>query len=168
MIASDRSEEAPTDAGAPTGSPAVGLDGQLCFALYTASRAMTNLYRLLLDDLRLTYPQYLVLLALGDGEGLTVKNLGRALQLDYGTLSPLLKRMEAAGLLVRRRRTDDERAVDVDLTDQGRALRARAAMIAPHVVAATTLGQTDMRELLETLHRVTGSVTAATEVRAAR
>ena len=164
MSASDRPEE-PTSAGTPTGFSASGLDGQLCFALYIASRAMTNLYRLLLDDLRLTYPQYLVLLALEDGERRTVKELGRALQLDYGTLSPLLKRMEAGGLLVRRRRTDDERSVDIALTEVGSALRARAGTIAPHVAAATRLGETDLWELLETLHRVTGSVTAATDPR---
>ncbi|CRK58297.1 Organic hydroperoxide resistance transcriptional regulator [Alloactinosynnema sp. L-07] len=101
----------------------LALEQQLCFALYTASRALTGRYRPLLDDLGLTYPQYLVMLALLDRGPLTVKDLGQALQLDSGTLSPLLKRMESAGILRRTRGTADERSVLVELTDAGEALR---------------------------------------------
>lgn len=107
----------------------LALEQQLCFALYTASRALTARYRPLLDDLGLTYPQYLVMLALFDRGPLTVKDLGQALQLDSGTLSPLLKRMEAAELLRRTRSTADERSVVVELTETGEALRPRVREI---------------------------------------
>ncbi|GAA4417595.1 MarR family winged helix-turn-helix transcriptional regulator [Actinokineospora soli] len=103
------------------------LEQQLCFALYSASRAVTARYRPLLDELGLTYPQYLVLLALYERDGRTVKELGEELRLDSGTLSPLLKRMASAGLLRRTRSADDERSVRVELTDDGTALRARIA-----------------------------------------
>ncbi|GGS36925.1 MarR family transcriptional regulator [Actinokineospora fastidiosa] len=105
------------------------LEQQLCFALYSASRAMTARYRPLLDELGLTYPQYLVLLALYERDGRTVKELGEELRLDSGTLSPLLKRMAAAGLLRRTRSADDERSVVVELTDEGAALRGRVAEV---------------------------------------
>lgn len=107
----------------------LALEQQLCFALYTATRALTARYRPLLDDLGLTYPQYLVMLALFDRGQLTVKDLGQALQLDSGTLSPLLKRMEAADLLRRTRSTTDERSVVVELTETGEALRPRVREI---------------------------------------
>ena len=148
---------------APTGTPALGLDGHLCFALYTASRAMTSLYRLLLDDLGLTYPQYLVLLAFTEDESQTVKQLGEALELDYGTLSPLLKRMEAGNVIIRRRRSEDERSVEVTLTKRGTALRARAEAVAPDVVAASGLNPTELRSLLDALHDVRDSVAAAVD-----
>src|SRR5260221_3942019 len=103
----------------------LALDRQLCFALYAASRAVTALYRPLLDALGLTYPQYLVMLVLWEQESVLVKELGAALQLDYGTLTPLLKRLETHGLLRRERRADDERAVLITLTEQGTAPRGR-------------------------------------------
>ncbi|MET7687476.1 MarR family transcriptional regulator [Streptomyces sp. NPDC005483] len=102
------------------------LDDQLCFALYAASRAVTARYRPLLDELGLTYPQYLVMLALWEQDSVSVRDLGMALQLESSTLSPLLKRLEAAGLLRRERRPDDERSVAVRLTDAGAQLRDRA------------------------------------------
>ncbi|MGW4370688.1 MarR family winged helix-turn-helix transcriptional regulator [Nocardia takedensis] len=105
------------------------LDNQVCFALYAASRAMTRLYRPLLDGLGLTYPQYLVMLVLWERQPVTVKELGTALELDSGTLSPLLKRLEANGLLTRTRSVEDERSVQVRLTEQGAALRARARTV---------------------------------------
>ena len=105
------------------------LDHQLCFALYAASLAMTKAYRPLLAPLGLTYPQYLVMLVLWEGDGLTVKQAGERLGLDSGTLTPLLKRLEAAGLLQRLRDAADERRVRLQLTAAGRALRARAV---PH------------------------------------
>ena len=109
--------------------PSMLLDEQLCFALYAASRRMTAAYRPLLDALDLTYPQYLVMLVLWEQDGLTVRELGERLQLDSGTLTPLLKRLELAGLLGRRRRRSDEREVEITLTDAGHTLRARAADI---------------------------------------
>mgnify|MGYP003624046473 CR=1 FL=1 len=107
--------------------PSMLLDEQLCFALYAASRRMTAAYRPLLDALDLTYPQYLVMLVLWEQDGLTVRELGERLQLDSGTLTPLLKRLEQAGLLGRRRRRSDEREVEITLTDAGHTLRGRAA-----------------------------------------
>lgn len=102
------------------------LDDQLCFALYSASRAVTAAYRPVLAELELTYPQYLVMLAVWERGPVPMKELGGMLGLDYGTLSPLLKRLETAGLLRRERRPDDERLVTVEATEQGRALRERA------------------------------------------
>ncbi|GAA1268208.1 MarR family winged helix-turn-helix transcriptional regulator [Saccharothrix xinjiangensis] len=130
------------------------LDDQLCFALYAASRAVTARYRPLLDDLGLTYPQYLVMLVLWERGSVPVKDLGAALQLDYGTLSPLLKRLEANGLVRRERRADDERSVRVVLTGPGEELRGRAKDVPPAMGATMDLdpGQTDrLRDLLRTL-----------------
>jgi MarR family transcriptional regulator, organic hydroperoxide resistance regulator len=115
------------------------LDEQLCFALYAAHRAVTVRYRPLLNRLGLTYPQYLVMLVLWEGDGVVVRELGERLQLDSGTLSPLLKRLEAAGLLLRRRRGEDERSVTISLTERGEALRADAAGVPAAIAAATGL-----------------------------
>jgi DNA-binding MarR family transcriptional regulator len=105
------------------------LDRQLCFALYSSSLAMTKLYKPLLEPLGLTYPQYLVMLVLWEGDGITVSELGQRLMLDSGTLTPLLKRLQTAGLLDRRRDAADERRVLLHLTTAGRALKARAARV---------------------------------------
>lgn len=108
---------------------ALRLDNQLCFALYSASLAMTKLYKPLLSQLGLTYPQYLAMLVLWERDGLMVSELGERLFLDSGTLTPLLKRLEAAGLIARLRAQDDERRVHVTLTAAGRKLKTRAARI---------------------------------------
>jgi DNA-binding MarR family transcriptional regulator len=113
------------------------LDNQLCFALYSASLLMTKLYKPLLDEIGLTYPQYLAMLALWEEDGVTVSALGARLHLDSGTLTPLLKRLEKAGLLTRERNEEDERQVLVRLTQEGRALKKRAADIPRKIVAAT-------------------------------
>ncbi|MEU7907388.1 MarR family transcriptional regulator [Actinoplanes sp. NPDC049118] len=105
------------------------LDDQLCFALYSASRAVTAAYRPLLEELGLTYPQYLAMLVLWERGSLPVKELGAALHLDYGTLSPLLKRLEASGLVRRERSPEDERSVLVSVTSRGRDLEGRAARV---------------------------------------
>ncbi|MFI7700527.1 MarR family winged helix-turn-helix transcriptional regulator [Nonomuraea sp. NPDC049480] len=102
------------------------LDDQLCFALYAASRSVTARYRPLLDELGLTYPQYLVMLVLWEQGSASVRDLGTALQLESSTLSPLLKRLEAGDLIRRERRTDDERSVAIRLTESGAKLRERA------------------------------------------
>lgn len=112
------------------------LDHQLCFALYSASLAMTKLYKPLLDDLGLTYPQYLAMLVLWERDGLMVSELGERLFLDSGTLTPLLKRLEAAGVVSRIRAVDDERRVHITLTGAGHKLKARAARIPACVVQA--------------------------------
>jgi DNA-binding MarR family transcriptional regulator len=150
--------------GAATQARARGslaLDDQLCFALYAASRAVTQLYRPLLDGLGLTYPQYLVMLVLWERGTTTVKGLAEALQLDHGTLSPLLKRLAAAGLVERRRRADDERSVEIVLTPEGHALKARADPIPQRVVDAYDLAAQDFAELRTTLRELTESVSAA-------
>jgi DNA-binding MarR family transcriptional regulator len=105
------------------------LDNQLCFALYGAANRMTRLYRPMLDALGLTYPQYLAMLVLWEASPRTVGALGEALDLDSSTLTPLLKRLEAGGLVTRDRDPEDERRVIVSLTDQGRALRDQAVTI---------------------------------------
>jgi DNA-binding MarR family transcriptional regulator len=116
---------------------ALQLDNQLCFALYSASLAMTKLYKPLLAPLSLTYPQYLVMLVLWEHETLSVSELGERLYLDSGTLTPLLKRMEVAGFLERKRSSLDERRVDIRLTPSGRKLKASAAMVSACVIRAT-------------------------------
>lgn len=105
------------------------LDNQVCFALYSASLAMTKLYKPLLDGIGLTYPQYLVMLVLWERDGLTVSELGERLFLDSGTLTPLLKRLEASGLIARVRDPADERRVRTTLTPAGRVLRDAAERI---------------------------------------
>ncbi len=119
----------PTKAPPSTPNPAQLLDNQLCFALYSASLAMTKLYKPLLDGLGLTYPQYLVMLVLWEEDGPSVSSLGERLNLDSGTLTPLLKRMETAGWLVRQRSSEDERRVHVWLSPTGQQLQQQAAHI---------------------------------------
>ena len=138
------------------------LKDQLCFSLYAASRAVTALYRPLLDELGLTYPQYLVLLVLWEHGTSPVKDLGNALQLDYGTLSPLLKRLEANGLVRRTRRADDERSVAVALTDEGASLRDRALSVPPVIGTAMGLGEQEFETLRGLLSKLTTSVQAYT------
>jgi DNA-binding MarR family transcriptional regulator len=138
------------------------LDDQLCFALYAASRAVTQRYRPLLAELGLTYPQYLVMLVLWEQGPTTVKGLADALQLDYGTLSPLLKRLDAAGLVERKRRSEDERSVEISLTPAGDDMKARASVIPQLVVDAYDLGANDFAALRHTLRELTQSVTATT------
>lgn len=142
-----------------TGDPGLALDNQLCFALYAASRAIVQLYQPLLNALGLTYPQYLVMLALWEREPITVKELGLALHLDSGTLSPLVKRLEAAGLAARQRRPEDERSVEVALTDAGRALRARARTVPRRIAAATGLSLDQLVTLREDLVELTDVLT---------
>jgi DNA-binding MarR family transcriptional regulator len=113
----------------PAPEQALLLDNQLCFALYSASLAMTKFYKPLLEELGLTYPQYLVMLVLWEGDGLMVSELGQRLSLDSGTLTPLLKRLETAGLISRLRDVQDERRVHIHLTAAGRKLKARAAKV---------------------------------------
>jgi len=132
-----------------TADEALLLDNQLCFALYSASLAMTKLYKPLLDELGLTYPQYLVMLVLWEGDGLMVSELGQRLCLDSGTLTPLLKRLEAAGLVSRLRAAEDERRVHIHLTAAGRRLKARAAKVPGCVLAASKCSVPELLRLTE-------------------
>lgn len=113
------------------------LDNQLCFALYSTSLAMTRLYKPQLDELGLTYPQYLAMLVLWEKDGLMVTELGERLYLDSGTLTPLLKRLESSGLISRIRAVEDERRVHITLTAAGRKLKARAARIPGCILSAS-------------------------------
>ncbi|NDK88552.1 MarR family transcriptional regulator [Gordonia desulfuricans] len=137
------------------------LERQVCFALAVANRSVLRIYRRVLEPLGLTHPQYLVMLALWEESPRAVKDIGTVLQLDSATLSPLLKRLEANGLIVRRRRDDDERNVDVELTDEGRALRTRALPIPHQVVEALGVGLPDLEELHSVLTRVNAAAVRA-------
>ncbi|MEV5437846.1 MarR family transcriptional regulator [Streptomyces sp. NPDC052682] len=139
------------------------LDDQLCFALYAAQRAVTAAYRPLLDDLGLTYPQYLVLLVLWERGQTTVKELAGALRLDYGTVSPLLKRLAAAGLVRRERSARDERSVLVAVTARGAELRERAACVPDALLAATGLDRARLARLREELWRLADHAESAAD-----
>lgn len=128
------------------------LKNQLCFPLYAAARQVTGFYAPLLKPLGLTYTQYLVFLVLWEEDGLKVGDLGGRLLLDSGTLTPLLKKLEEKGLLTRRRCEEDERVVRVFLTDEGRALRAKALTIPASVGSCVSLSEADARDLYRILY----------------
>lgn len=130
------------------------LDNQLCFQLYTANRLMTRLYKPLLDPFQLTYPQYLVLLVLFETDRISVKELGEKLFLDSGTLTPVLKRMEASGFLERVRSSDDERRLEVCLSDDGKALEKQLLDVPLKLCQKYTLPVQDAVDLRETLKKL--------------
>lgn len=132
----------------------LALDRQVCFALAVASREVIALYRPVLEPLGLTHPQYLVMLALWEDSPRRVRDLGEALRLDPATLSPLLKRLESAGLVTRARNADDERALDVALTDAGRALRAQAERVPPAIIERLGMEIGELEELRDRLVRL--------------
>jgi MarR family transcriptional regulator, organic hydroperoxide resistance regulator len=138
------------------------LDAQLCFPLYAATRAVTRRYGELLAEVQLTYPQYLTLLALWQSDAsdkhLSVGALGERLRLDSGTLTPLLKRLESAGLVVRRRDASDERRVLIELTDEGWALRERVAHVPKELFASLAFSPKEATELRRLLAKVIDSV----------
>ena len=125
------------------------LDNQLCFALYSTSLAMTKVYKPLLDELGLTYPQYLAMLVLWEKDGLMVSELGEKLYLDSGTLTPLLKRLESSGLISRIRAVEDERRVHITLTAAGRKLKARAAKIPGCILSASQCSIPELMSLTQ-------------------
>jgi MarR family transcriptional regulator, organic hydroperoxide resistance regulator len=133
------------------------LDDQICFSLATASRSVAGIYRPLLEKLGLTQPQYMVMLVLWERGHATIKEIATALQLDHGTLTPLLKRLEAAGHIVRRRRTDDERSVDIQLTPQGSALREQAVEIPDEITRALPLTEEESDLLRGLLAKLGGT-----------
>lgn len=130
----------------------LALDRQLCFALYATSLAMTKRYKPLLEPMGLTYPQYLVMLVLWEGDDVAVNHLGERLALDSGTLTPLLKRLEQAGLIRRERDAADERRVRVRLTAAGRALKARAAAVPQSIGTALACPAGEIAALTRQLH----------------
>lgn len=131
------------------------MDNQLCFALYSASRATTAAYRPMLDAIGLTYPQYLVLMVMWEDKALTVRRLGQRLQLDSGTLSPLLKRLETAGYIHRDRSPTDERSVEVTLTAAGRELESQAQCVPEQLFTATGLKADEAEALRNAAQRLT-------------
>jgi DNA-binding MarR family transcriptional regulator len=144
----------------------LSLEQQVCFALAVTNRAVLAVYRPLLEPLGLTHPQYLVMLALWDNEksggpALSVKQIAAALQLDSATLSPMLKRLEALGLITRTRSLADERATEVALTAEGRALRRRALEIPPAVVARLGVDMAELTQLHGVLTRINTAALAA-------
>jgi len=138
----------------PRGEELLKLDNQLCFALYSSSRGITRLYRPLLSEFGITYPQYLAMLVLWEKEPLTVKELGERLFLDSGTLTPLLKRMEKQGLLKRARSQGDERQVLISLTDKGRKLKDKALAIPLKIADQVNISQSEFISLLTSLKKL--------------
>ena len=137
------------------------LDRHLCFALYSASRAMTAAYRPILTALNLTYPQYLVLLVLWEEGRVSVGRLGERLQLDSGTLSPLMKRLEANGFVRRERSLDDERQVDVMLTPAGRRLERKAQCIPEQLFSSTGMTEQEAADLRDAVRHLTDALNAS-------
>jgi DNA-binding MarR family transcriptional regulator len=139
----------------------LALERQVCFALVVAARTVLAVYRPVLEPLGLTHPQYLVMLALWGSEPMSVKDLSEALQLDPPTLSPLLKRLETAGLLERRRLPEDQRSLAVTLTAQGRALRQDALEVPPQVLARLGMDVRELEGLRDGLSHVIDAARAA-------
>ncbi len=138
------------------------LDRQVCFALAVASRSVIALYRPVLEPMGLTHPQYLVMLSLWERSPRNAKQISDALLLEPATLSPLLKRLESAGLITRERRRDDERTLSVELTDAGRALRARAERVPGAIVERLGMSLADLEHIRDELSSL---ITAATTSR---
>jgi DNA-binding MarR family transcriptional regulator len=132
----------------------LALDKQFCFALYSTSLAMTKTYKPLLEELGLTYPQYLVMLVLWKQDDILVKDIGEALFLDSGTLTPLLKRLEAADIISRQRDVSDERQVRVRLTEAGRKLRRQAEKIPRQILCASGQDATQLAQLRAELQQL--------------
>ncbi|MFE6932732.1 MarR family winged helix-turn-helix transcriptional regulator [Streptomyces sp. NPDC057699] len=148
---------APGLAGLPD-TELLKLDHQVCFSLQAASRAFGGVYREALKDLGLTYPQYLAMMVLWEHGPLPVKTIGERLHLDSGTLSPLLKRLETAGLVRRERSPEDERSVTVHLTEAGAGLRERALPVPRAILEATGMSVEEVLDLQRTLARLTESL----------
>ena len=132
------------------------IENQLCFPLYACSREIIRLYKPLLDEIGLTYTQYIAMMVLWDKKRVTVKQLGEILYLDSGTLTPLLKKMESAGLLTRNRDKEDERSVIVELTKQGDLLKDQAIKIPEKIVRCVPLNQDEANDLYRLLYKILG------------
>lgn len=137
----------------PIANP-LALEEQVCFALAVASREVVSAYRSVLEPLGLTHPQYLAMLALWQHSELSVKDLSALLHLDPGTLSPLLKRLESAGLISRQRSSSDERLLSISVTSEGRALRERALAVPATMLARLDMSEDDLTATNQILHRI--------------
>ena len=150
------SKQGKTPSISPMPPDGMKLEDQLCFPLYAASREIIKRYKPMLDRLDLTYTQYITMLVLWDRKDLVIRDLCRILMLDYGTLSPVLKKLEAKGLVTRRRAEDDERKMSISATDTGMALRARAACIPAWITDGVALSREDRAVLRRLLFRFLG------------
>jgi len=145
----------------PAPNPLLQLDNQLCFAVYSAGHAFNRVYKPLLDRLKLTYPQYLAMLVLWEQDNVPVKDIGERLFLDSGTLTPLLKRLEAAGLIKRTRSVEDERQMLIALTAQGQALREKAKAVPQGILAASACTVSEMAAMKNDLVALRDRLNAA-------
>lgn len=134
------------------------LGNQLCFPLYVISKEITGLYRPFLDELDITYPQYLVMMVLWENDGLTVNQIGEKLYLDSGTLTPLLKRLESKHLIIRQRKKQDERVVQVFLAEAGNLLRKKACEIPGKIRDKLDLTEDNLAELKETVQKILSKI----------
>jgi DNA-binding MarR family transcriptional regulator len=141
--------------------PTLLLGNQLCFAVYSTAHAFNRFYKPLLDRLGLTYPQYLVMMALWERDGVPVKDIGERLFLDSGTLTPLLKRLEAAGLVKRSRSAEDERQVLIALTPQGQALKEKARTVPQAILAASACSVAELSAMKKDLVTLRDRLNAA-------
>ncbi|GBF76579.1 MarR family transcriptional regulator [Paenibacillus sp. 598K] len=147
-----------------TAAASMRLEDQLCFALYACSREITRSYQPVLKAMNLTYTQYLTMLVLWEQDDLTVKELGARLYLDSGTLTPLLKKLETAGLLTRIRDREDERSVRIGLTDKGRELREQGACVPPQVFGMTRVPAAKLMELYRLSHELMADLQSSERV----
>ncbi|KDP92184.1 MarR family transcriptional regulator [Clavibacter cf. michiganensis LMG 26808] len=160
--ARDRERRAPVGARAvEAGTDPLALESQVCFAAVLAARSVVALYRPILEPLGLTHPQYLVMLALWERDGRSISDLGGALALEPATITPLLKRLQSAGLLERARSAEDERVVRVTLTDAGRALRREAEQVPARVAERTGMTPSELGRIRDDLHEFLARIDAA-------
>lgn len=134
------------------------LQNQLCFPLYVIAKEITGLYRPFLDELDITYPQYLVMMVLWENEGLSVNHIGEKLYLDSGTLTPLLKRLETKGFILRKRKKEDERVVEVFTTETGKALKAKACEIPEKIYKKIDVSEQDWIDLKTSVLKILNKI----------
>lgn len=134
------------------------LQNQLCFPLYVIAKEITGLYRPFLDELDITYPQYLVMMVLWENDGLSVNHIGEKLYLDSGTLTPLLKRLETKGFILRKRKKEDERVVEVFITETGKALKAKACEIPEKIYKKIDVSEQDWIDLKKNVLKILNKI----------
>ncbi|WP_411346461.1 MarR family winged helix-turn-helix transcriptional regulator [Paenibacillus sp. WLX1005] len=136
----------------------LALEQHLCFSLYAGSRAITRMYWPMLEEMGITYPQYLALVVLWDKRECTIKELGKEIYLDSGTMTSMLKRMEEAGLITRQRSVEDERVVKIRITDNGMELRERSACIPQSLLQSTGLSRDELENLNQQIRQIIGKL----------
>ena len=139
-------------------SESLKLENQICFPLYVIAKEITGLYRPFLDELDITYPQYLVMMVLWENDGLPVSSIGEKLYLDSGTLTPLLKRLEAKGLIVRKRKKEDERVVQVFISESGIALQQKACEIPSKMYQKVGVSKEEWAELSNSVKKILNKI----------